>query len=125
MLRLDDLNENGVLTITASGHLSKEDLDGITPQLAKLLSQHSRLRFYVELREVTGFGIGALREDLKFDIQHRHQYDRTAIVGDRTWQALAAKLAEPLFGAEVRFFDTDSREAAWSWVNEQSATARP
>jgi len=44
MLRLGDLNENGVLTITASGHLSKEDLDGITPQLAELLCRRRNAR---------------------------------------------------------------------------------
>jgi hypothetical protein len=118
MLTLGDLSEKGVLTITASGHLSKEDLDGITPQLAELLDRHGRLRFYVELRDVTGFGLGALWEDLKFDLQHRHQYDRTAIVGDMTWQKAASRLAGPFFGAEVRFFEADQREAAWAWVNE-------
>jgi hypothetical protein len=118
MLKLGDLKENGVLTITASGHLSKEDLDGITPQLAELLDRHGRLRFYVELRDVTGFGLGALWEDLKFDLQHRRQYGRTAIVGDRTWQSSASRLAGLFFGAEVRFFEADQREAAWAWGNE-------
>jgi len=125
MLRIDDPNENDVLIITASGHISKEDLDGVKPRLAELLERPGRLRFYVELKDVSGFGIGALWEDIKFDIKYRSQYDRTAIVGDRTWQALAARLAGPLFGAKVRFFETSSREEAWRWVNEQSATARP
>jgi len=117
MLRIGDLNDNGVLTIIAGGRLSKEDLYGVTPQLADLFDREGSLRFYVELQDVSGFGAGALWEDLKFDVEHRDLYGRTAIVGDRKWQALAAKLAGPLFGAEVRFFEPELREAAWSWVN--------
>lgn len=124
MLRIEDVNDNGVLSITASGRLLKEDLDGLTPQLAELLNRYGSLRFYVELRNISGFELGALWEDLKFDLEHRHQYGRTAIVGDSTWQELAAKLSGPFFGSEVEFFEPDRREAAWAWVNEGSAAAR-
>lgn len=39
MLRIEDVNDNGVLSITASGRLFEEDLDGVTPQLAELLNR--------------------------------------------------------------------------------------
>jgi len=117
MIRLGDLNEKGVLTIIASGHLSREDLDAVTPRLAQLLDRHGRLRFYVELRDVSGFTMGALWQDLKFDFRHRHQYGRTAIVGHKTWQKVAATFAGPLYGAAVRWFEPEQRDEAWRWVN--------
>lgn len=117
MLRISDPNENRVLTVTASGHLSKEDLEGVTPQLAELLDRYRSVRFYFELQDVSGFGLGALWEDPTFDLMHKYQYSKTAVVGDRKWQEFAAKFAGPFFGSEVEFFEPDRREVAWAWVN--------
>jgi len=67
MLRIDNLNQNQVVTITASGQLTKEDYAHLLPELEELLRENAPLRFYITLENFAGFEMGALWEDFKFD----------------------------------------------------------
>jgi hypothetical protein len=41
-----------------------------------------------------------------------------AMVGDATWERLAAKAANLLMRSEVRFFEISERDAAWECIKE-------
>jgi hypothetical protein len=51
-------------------------------------------------------------------VEQRHQYGRSAILGDRTWQEGATRLAGPFLGRELEFFELDGPGVAWASVNE-------
>jgi len=117
MLRIDNLNENQVLTIRASDRLTKEDYNRLLPELEQMLEKHSPLRFYIKLEDLSGFEIEALVEDLKFDYKHKNQYGKTAIVGDKKWEEWGTKISKIFFDSEMKFFYKDQSDEAWSWVN--------
>ena len=117
MLRIDDLNENQVLTITASDRLTREDYDRLLPELEELLEKNDPVRFYIKLEDISGFEMGALVEDLKFDFKHKNQYGKTAIVGDKKWEEWGTKISKMFFDSEMKFFYEDQRDDAWNWVN--------
>ncbi|MBU1192247.1 MAG: STAS/SEC14 domain-containing protein [Gammaproteobacteria bacterium] len=117
MLRLDNLNQNQVLTITAKGTLTQQDYEDVMPSLESILEQHSKLRFYIKLEDCSGIRPGALWEDLKFDMKHRSKFGRTAVVGDKKWEEWGTKLAQWIVKDEVKFFHADQRDEAWEWVN--------
>lgn len=117
MLRIDKLNENDVLTVTASQKLTKEDFTAALPEIGQMLDAHGKLRFFIKLEDVSGIEPGALWEDLKFDVKHRRQYGKTAVVGDRKWEEWGAKLSNVLIDAEVKYFSKDKSDDAWRWIN--------
>jgi hypothetical protein len=117
MLRIDNLTENMVLTITASDRLTKEDYERLIPELEELLEKHDSLRFFIKLQGLTGFEMGALVEDLKFDFKYKNQYGKTAIVGDKKWEELTTKISKLFFDSEIKFFYEDQSDDVWNWVN--------
>jgi hypothetical protein len=118
MLRIDHPNENKVVTVTVSKQLTKEDYQRLLPELEEMLKQYGALRFYIELKEFSGFEMGALWEDIKFDYKHKNQYGKTAIVGDKHWEEWGTKISKLFFDAEMKFFYEDQSDEAWSWVND-------
>jgi len=117
MLRIDNLNENQVITITASGELTKKDYVCVLPELEEMLEKHDRLRFYIKLEDFSGFEMEALWEDIKFDYEYKNQYDKTAIVDDKKWEEWGTKFSSLFFDTEVKFFYKEQNPEAWKWVN--------
>jgi len=116
MISMSEPDASGVVTVTVSGKVTKEDYRPLLPKLERLLQEQGSLRFLIHLEDVAGFELGALWEDIKFDYSHQSRYGRTAIVGDRDWQAWATRLSSLFFDAEMRFFTIDEAEAADAWV---------
>ncbi|MCW8126541.1 STAS/SEC14 domain-containing protein [Microbulbifer halophilus] len=117
MLKMDQVNENRVLTITASGTLTADDYRQLLPELEKKLDEYGQLRFYIKLEDFDGFEPGAIWEDLKFDREHADQYGRTAIIGEQKWEEWGTRFSGLFMNAEIRFFYKDQQLEAWDWVN--------
>lgn len=117
MLTVEEPNAKKVITITVSGALKGPDYQRVMPQLEALFKQHGTLRFYIKLVNFSGFDMGALWQEIKFDAKHMNQYGKTAIVGDKKWEEWATKLSSLFFTPEVKFFYDDQASPAWDWVN--------
>ena len=117
MLRIDNLNDNRVLTLTASGKLTKKDYEQLLPQLEDMFDRHGTLRFYIRLDNISGIDAGALWDEIKFDYKHKNQFGKTAIVGDSKWEEWTTTFSRMFFDCEMRFFYTDKAIEAWKWVN--------
>jgi uncharacterized protein YjbI with pentapeptide repeats len=50
--------------------ITKEDYERLLPELEKLLDNHSRLRFFIKLENLSGFDTEALWKEIKFDYKH-------------------------------------------------------
>ncbi len=111
-------DDDGVVTITASGTLTRDDYDRNLPALERLLDERGPLPFLILLDGVNGIELGALWEDLKFDIRYRDRFGRMAVVGDKRWEAWGTRLASPFFKAELRYFDMTRGVEARAWVRQ-------
>lgn len=116
MIEIGTLGDDKVLPVTASGKVTKEDYEKAIPKLEALLEEHGTLRFFIRLENVTGFELGALWEDLKFDRRHMNEFGKTAIVGDRTWEEWLTRISGLFFSPEVKFFYADREDEAREWV---------
>lgn len=116
MIDIGTLSDEKVLPVTASGKVTKEDYEKAIPELEKLLEEHGGLRFFVKLENVTGFELGALWEDLKFDRKHKNEFGKTAVVGDKTWEEWLTRVSGLFFSPEVKFFYADKEGEARDWV---------
>ena len=103
MLRLKEINSNGVAALEAGGKLTQEDYQKVLTESEAALDNHEKLHFYIELRELSGMEPAALNEDAYFDVKYRDRYGKVAVVGQRTWQEWATRLSDFLFAAPVRF----------------------
>jgi hypothetical protein len=105
-----------VLTVNLSGKLTTQDYEHFVPEVDRLIKQHGKLRVLVRMHEFHGWTLGALWEDIKFDLKHFSHIERLALVGDRKWEAGMAAFCKPFTTAKVRYFDEAQKEDASKWV---------
>lgn len=112
MLRIREREGNRVV-VEASGKLDESDYRELVPQLEHVLDIAGSLRLLVHLRDFQGWTPKGLLEDLRFDLKHRNDFERTAIVGQRKLEELATQLSKPIFSGDMRFFEDEPSARAW------------
>ena len=109
-------DDSGLTTLQVSGVLSRGDYERVVPELEQALDRGSR-RILLELKGFTGFTPAGLVEELKFDIKHRKDFERVAVVGTAL-EELGVRLMAPLFSGEVKLFKNDEHAEAVAWLRE-------
>lgn len=105
------------IVIRASGTLTAEDYEQALPEIehAMTLSQ-APLRVMLRLEDFHGWEIGALWRELKFDLKHRGDFARIAVIGETRLEDWGARLSAPFFPAEMRFFPAAQEAEADAWL---------
>jgi hypothetical protein len=112
-------NVNGrVLEVNLSGSLTKEDYERFVQEAERLMHQHGQIRVLVQMHDFHGWDLGALWQDIKFDMKHMSDVERLALVGDSKWEAGMAMFCKPFTSATVRYFDEAKGTEAFEWINE-------
>jgi hypothetical protein len=106
-----DWENPGFIRLRASGRLTASDYDAMEPDFhAELARRGGRAPLLLDVRGWRGWTAGGLVRDLRFDIRHRNNFPRIAVVGDRPWHKWLTYAAKPVFSGEMRYFDA-AREA--------------
>lgn len=116
-VKISDGSLPGSLHITLSGKLRREDYDMFVPAIESAIGEYGKLNLLVELKDFHGWSVGALWEDVKFDIKHFNHVKRLAIVGDKKWEAGMAVFCNPFTTAKVSYFDKNELESALKWID--------
>ena len=122
---LEMTEENGLVRIRVQGTLEASDYHRFVPQFERIESRETgTVPMVIELApDFSGWDVGGLWRDLKFDVKHKDSFDRIAIVGDSKWEEWGTKAFDPLFTADMKFFQPAERDAAESWVRTDGSAA--
>jgi hypothetical protein len=104
------------LTVKISGKLTREDYKHFGPEVERLIEKHGTIRVLCEMHDFHGWKMGALWEDMKFDIKHFADIEQLALVGERKWQEGMAIFCKPFTGATIRYFDQHEFDQAEEWI---------
>lgn len=115
MLHIEEQRDDYV-ELVARGKLERDDYERVLPLLEAQLEREGALRALIVLRDFKGWTLGAALDDLRFDLSHRKDFDRMAIVGEGSLQKWATTLSAPLFSGEVRFYELAEEQRARDWV---------
>jgi hypothetical protein len=112
-----------ILILNLSGKLAKEDYAHFTPEVEQSVKDHGKVRMLVRMIGFHGWSMGAVWEDVKFDLHHFSHIERLALVGDKRWEAGMAVFCKPFTTAKVRYFDESKADEATTWIHEGVAQA--
>lgn len=103
------------LSIKAVGKLTHDDYELIVPMLESALAQVKQPKIHVlfDMSEFHGWALRAAWDDLKLGLSHGAQFEKIALVGPQSWQALAAKVASWFISGEVRTFSDKASALKW------------
>jgi hypothetical protein len=117
-MAVDLREEDGgkLLVLTLSGKLTKEDYEKFGPEVERLIKQHGKVRILCQMQDFHGWSLGALWEDVKFDVKHFRDIERLALVGDRKWEKDMAAFCKPFTTAKIKYFDVSAADEAATWI---------
>lgn len=74
----------------------------------------------LDLRQMAGFTVDLVWEELRFSRQHASDFTRIAVLTDSQWVTWSAWVSQIFTKANVEVFG--SEDAARTWLNEVAAT---
>ena len=116
MLTLNEEAGGKILSVKISGKLSKEDYQKFVPDVERLIKDHGKIRILVQMHDFHGWELGALWDDIKFDMKHFRDIERLALVGESKWEKGMAAFCKPFTTAKIQYFDETKLAEAKTWI---------
>ncbi len=115
---IERVDNNIFLSLKATGKLTHEDYEIITPIIDSALSEVKmpKVNVLIDGTEMEGWELRAAWDDFKLGLKHGSEFEKIAIYGNKNWQEVVAKVGSWFTSGEVRYFE--SYDSALSWVNK-------
>ena len=110
-------DQNDYLAVKLSGKVDRKEYQEVLSNLKNKITGDNKVDLLVDLSELDKFTVGALWEDIKFDIKNFKVIRRFAIVGDRNTIKVLDPISEPFVTDEAKFFNKSEFEEAQKWVH--------
>ncbi len=110
------LTQDNLIAVRVSAILTTEEFVHYKAIVNHVIEQYGEVRLYFEMEQFEGWQPESFLENGFFDLFHAHQFSKVAMVGEKTWQAWAAKLVNLVKRGEVRYFDLAQRMQALEWI---------
>ncbi len=119
MIEVMPESDGDVLGLRATGKLTVTDYrEVLVPAVRTALHRCATLKVLFLLDDAfRGWSLRAAWVNTIFDVQHRRDFDKVAVVGAPRWEQWCVNLAAAcVMGGELRTFDREHLDAAWRWV---------
>jgi hypothetical protein len=100
------------------GAITKADYEQMMPEVEALVQNEGNIRLLLDMEEFRTEKAEAWGADLKFGRAYRKKIDKLAFIGNKKWEEWLAKLADPFYAREAKFFHTSDVDSAWAWLRE-------
>jgi universal stress protein A len=119
MLKFIPVHEGNIFAVRATGKLTHADYQQFLPELENLINEHGKISLLMELENFSGWEIAAVKDDLQFGLKHNHDFEKIALVGDKTWQQWMVLMSKPFVKGEIRYFSRIELQTAWDWLRNK------
>ena len=117
MINITVNEKEKLVDVTAKGKLNEEDYKEFVPLLERKIDELGKIKLYFEVRDFDGWTIEAMWSDFKFDVKHRDDLEKVAIVGNKKWHEWMTDMMKPFTSAEVKYFPLEQNAEAKEWIN--------
>ncbi len=119
MIDIHPESQNETLVIQATGILSAADYETrFQPIVEELISKYGKINLVIYLDDLfEGWALGAMWDDAKFGMKHRHDFKRVAVVGAQAWFKWAYEVGAKFLDGKFHTFDLDDLVGAVAWAN--------
>lgn len=120
MITIMQETEGRTLVVKATENLTRIDYEEVfIPQLNQLIDKFGKIRVVFYLAEnFTGWELGAAWDDAVFGIQHRHDFEKVAVVSDKKWVEWATKIGSYFMDGQVATYTPARFKEAVAWVKQ-------
>lgn len=118
MIEVMPESQGNVIGVKFSGKITtREYEETLIPRFEAVLKEHPKVRLmYVVDEGFEGAEAGAMWDDTKLGLKHRHDFEKLALVGGAKWMEWLTKLCAKFFSGETKTFPLEQLQEAWVWL---------
>jgi hypothetical protein len=109
-------HKGNVVYVTVFGEFTLADYREFEDLVRYKLKFVGPVSLYFDLRQMADFTLDVALEEVRFSLQHAHDFRRIAVLTTSQWATWAAWLSQVFVDADLRVFDED--EAARGWLED-------
>ncbi|MGV3278239.1 STAS/SEC14 domain-containing protein [Rickettsiales bacterium LUAb2] len=110
-------NHKNHIHIKVTGKVSHKDYtEHLMPELNKEIKDNKNINVLVEATDFNDWEYKAVLDDLKTSIKHRKDFNKVAIVGNKSWEEFLSNFFSMFMRAQIKYFDSPSLNEAEEWV---------
>ena len=114
-VQVTNLQNDRTIEVATTGKLTRADYDEFVPIIESEMKQ-GKVKILFSMHDFSGWDVGALWEDIKFDMKHFGEIERVAMVGEKKCEQGMAWFCKPFTTAKIAYFDQSEIDAARSWL---------
>lgn len=122
---LEFKKKGNIIYSYASGKLDSQDYDLMIPKVKSAIEKHGKIRWYFQVDKLDGWTPDSFWREVKFDVKHRNDLERIAVVGQERWHDWMTQVMKPFTSAEVRYFDETEKDKAANWIENDAPKTAP
>ena len=116
MITINDHNNSNIIETVAEEKLDEQDYEKLIPILESKIKRFGKISWYFEVNNFDGWTVEAMWKDAKFDIKHRNDFEKIAIVGNKQWHVWMSEILKPFTDADIKYYDSENKEVAKQWI---------
>ncbi len=103
------------MNIRIKGKLTHEDYQLMVPMLEQAIKdvKNPHIKVLVDMRKFKGWELRAAWDDMKLGIKHNQEFSKIALLGNKNWEKLAAKVTNWFSCGEVEYFENKAKALSW------------
>ena len=115
---IERIDQDIFLTLKATGKLTHQDYQVITPMIDAALKEVSfpKIKALVDITEMQGWELRAAWDDFELGLKHGSEFDKIALFGNKYWQEIAANIGSWFVSGDIKYFE--DYQQALSWLNQ-------
>ena len=103
------------LTLKATGKLTHEDYEVITPVIDSALAEvkDPKVRVLMDCTELDGWELRAAWDDFKIGLSHGSEFQKIALIGHKNWLEMGAKVGAWFMSGDIKYFEDIEEGRTW------------
>jgi len=112
---IERIDSDIYLSMKAIGKLTHEDYQIITPMIDSALEgvDSPKAKVFLDASEFEGWELRAAWDDYKMGMKHKNDFDKIAIVGNKKWLEISAKVGSWFMSGEIKYFESSDDAMHW------------
>ena len=114
MLQTMEKSSDTAIGYKMVGDVTKADYQTLVPAVQAAIDKNGSINLLFDLTEFKWEKLSAWKSDLDFGQTYKNKIDKMALVGNAKWEKHLAKLAQPFYAKQIKYFESDND--AWDWL---------
>ena len=112
---IERINSDLFLTLKAVGTLHHSDYEVIVPMIDSALAgvKDAKLKVFFDGTELEGWELRAAWDDLKLGLKHGREFKKVAILGNKRWLVMSAKIGSWFVAGDIKYFESETEALDW------------